>query len=77
MLIVYMCRDTMRHVIDICSRVETLGRQLGLDTEQIHTILNTNQHEHEHLAFSLGPPHYSGSYYGTISISDFNNETNQ
>ena len=66
-----MCRDTMKQAIDICSRVETLGRQLGLDTEQIHTILNTNQNENEHLSFSLGPPHYSGSYYGTISISDF------
>jgi len=66
-----MCRDNMKQTINICSRVETLGRQLGLDTEQIHAILNTNQHEPERLSFSLGPPHYSGSYYGTISISDF------
>ena len=39
--------------------------------EQINAIMNTDQHEPEHLSFSLGPPHYSGSYYGTISISDF------
>jgi hypothetical protein len=58
--------------MNICSRVELLGRQLGLDTEQINAILDTNQHENEHLSFSLGPPLYSGGYYGTISISDFN-----
>jgi hypothetical protein len=72
MINVYMCRDTMKQSMNVCSRVETLGRQLGLDTEQIHAIMNTNQQEPEHLSFSLGPPMYSGGYYGTISISDFN-----
>jgi hypothetical protein len=66
-----MCRDNMKQTMNICSRVELLGRQLGLDSEQINTIMNTDQHEPEHLSFSLGPPHYSGSYYGTISIRDF------
>ena len=67
-----MCRDTMKQAMNVCSRVETLGRQLGLDTEQIHAIMNTNQQEPEYLSFSLGPPMYGGGYYGTISISDFN-----
>ena len=71
MIIVYMCRDNMKQTMNICSRVEKLGRQLGLDTEQIHAIMNTNQHENEQLSFSLGPPYYGGGYYGTISISDF------
>jgi hypothetical protein len=70
MINVYMCRDTMRQSMNLCSRVETLGRQLGLDTEQIKAILTTDHHENEHVSFSLGPM-YSGSYYGTISIKDF------
>jgi len=61
----------MKQAIDVCSRVEELGRQLGLDAEQIHAIVNAPHDEPEHLSFSLGPPHYSGSYYGTISIRDF------
>lgn len=66
-----MCRDTMKQSINVCFRVERLGRQLGLDAEQIKAIINTTQQEPEHLSISLGPPHYSGSYYGTISIRDF------
>lgn len=73
MIIVYMCRDTMKQTMDVRSRVEKLGKQLGLDTEQIHSILNKNQHDTEHLTFTLGPPMYSGGYYGTISINDFIN----
>ena len=66
-----MCRDTMKQAMNVCSRVEQLGRQLGLDAEQINAIMTTTRHEPEHLSFALGPPHYSGSYYGTISIRDF------
>jgi hypothetical protein len=54
------------------SQVEDLGKQLGLPTEQIQNILNNTQYNTEHLSFLVGPPMYCGSYYGTVSINDFN-----
>ncbi len=54
------------------SRIEELGRQLGLSTEQIHSIMNDALYDTEPVWLSLGPPHYPGAHYGTISIIDFN-----
>ena len=67
-----MCHDIMKHKTTFTSRVEELGKQLQLPTEQIRAIQKTTKHSTEHLSFSLGPPHYSGSYYGSVSIKDFN-----
>jgi hypothetical protein len=53
------------------SRIVELGRQLGLTTEQIHSIMESTPHSTEPVSLSLGPPHYSGSFYGTVSINDF------
>jgi hypothetical protein len=61
----------MKQTINIRSRVEDLGKLLGLDIDQIHSVLNNTQRDNEHLSFSLGPG-YRGSYYGTISINSFN-----
>jgi hypothetical protein len=54
------------------SRIEELGKQLELPTELIQNILNNTKHDNEHISFSVGPPNYSGGYYGTVSINDFN-----
>jgi hypothetical protein len=72
MIIVYVCHDIMNQKMKSRFRVEELGRQLGLPTEQIQTILNNTKQETENLSFSVGPPWYCGAYYGTISINDFN-----
>ncbi len=62
----------MKQSIVFNPQIIQLGKQLGLDAEQIQSILRTTQQTTEHLSFSQGPPQYPGSYYGTISISDFN-----
>lgn len=72
MVIVYMCHDIMKHNKSSRSQIEEFGKQLGLPTEQIHSILNNTRHSNEYLSFSLGPPHYPAGYYGTVSINDFN-----
>ena len=48
-----------------------LGKKLGLNKENMDTILKDILPRNEHLSFSLGPPLYSGGYYGTVSINDF------
>jgi len=54
------------------SRIVELGRQLGLTTEQIHSIMNDTLHDTELVSISLGPPRYPGAHYGTVSVIDFN-----
>ena len=54
------------------SRIVELGRQLELTSEQIHSIMNDTLHDVEPVSLSLGPPHYPGTHYGTVSIIDFN-----
>jgi hypothetical protein len=51
--------------------ITELGKQLGLSTEQIHSVMDNGPHSTESISLSLGPPHYSGSFYGTVSINDF------
>lgn len=46
-----------------------LGKKIGLDKKEIHTILNDNAVV-EPTYFSSGPPFYPGNRYGAISISD-------
>lgn len=53
------------------SRVIKLGKQLDLPTKQIQNILNNAQPVTEYVSFSLGPPHYPGAFYGSISSNDF------
>jgi hypothetical protein len=53
------------------SQITELGRQIGLTTEQIHSIMDNTSHSSEPVSLSLGPPRYSGSFYGTVSINDF------
>jgi len=54
------------------SRIVELGRKLGLTTEQINSIMDDTLHDTEPVSLSLGPPHYPGTHYGTVSIIDFN-----
>jgi hypothetical protein len=53
------------------SRIIELGRQLGLTTEQIRSIMEDILYDTEPVSLSLGPPHYPGAFYGTVSINDF------
>jgi hypothetical protein len=61
----------MKQIKTMNPKIKRLGKQLGLDTKHIRNILNNTQHTTEQMSFSQGPPMYSGSYYGTISINDF------
>jgi len=56
---------------DPTSQLLDLGKQLGLSTEQIHSILDTSPQKTERIAFPLGPPHYHSGFYGTVSIAHF------
>jgi hypothetical protein len=67
-----MCHDIMKQIMKHQSQIFELGKQLGLTARQIHAILTTPRHTTEQLSLSLGPPFYSGGYYGTFSINDFN-----
>lgn len=51
--------------------IAELGKQLGLSTEQIHSVMDNGPHSTESVSLSLGPPHYPGSFYGTVSLNDF------
>jgi hypothetical protein len=62
----------MKQIVNPRSQIIELGKQLGLNTKQMHSILNNTSHTIEQLSFSQGPPMYGGSYYGTISINAFN-----
>jgi DNA-binding transcriptional MerR regulator len=53
------------------SQIAELGRQLGVTAEQIHSIMDDTLHDTEPVSLSLGPPHYPGSFYGTVSLNDF------
>jgi hypothetical protein len=59
------------------SQIRELGQQLGLNREQIYSILNNTHHITEEYSCVLGPPHYPASFYGTISINEFNNVFNK
>jgi len=52
-------------------QIVELGTQLGLNMEQIDSILKEPQHTTEYLNLSVGPPHYCGTFYGSVSINDF------
>jgi hypothetical protein len=68
-----MCHGIMRQIVKPRSQIMELGQQLGLNQEHLHTILHNTKQPMEHLSVTCGPPWYCGSYYGTISINDFNN----
>jgi hypothetical protein len=51
-------------------QITELGRQLGVTVEQIHSIMDDTLHDTEPVSLSLGPPHYPGSFYGTVSLND-------
>lgn len=53
------------------SRIVELGRQLGFSPEQVYAIIDNTLHDTESVSLSLGPPHYPGVHYGTVSINDF------
>jgi hypothetical protein len=53
-------------------QIVKLGKQLGLDSEQISSILSNTQQFRERPFLRLGPPHYGGAFYGAVSINEFN-----
>ena len=54
------------------SKIYNLGKQLGLNNNEIRTILNNNKETKQNTALTIGPwpPSYPGTHYGTISIKD-------
>ncbi|MCK5030528.1 MAG: hypothetical protein KAR64_03590 [Thermoplasmatales archaeon] len=52
-------------------KIYGLGIKLGLNKKDINDIMKDTSMRDEQTSFSLGPPGYSGSFYGTVSINDF------
>jgi len=52
-------------------KIYGLGFNLGLNKKEINAILSESLIKDEHASFSLGPPKYPGSFYGTFSINEF------
>jgi hypothetical protein len=48
-----------------------LGIKLGLSKKDINDVMKDTSMGDEQTSFSLGPPGYPGSFYGTVSINDF------
>jgi len=48
-----------------------LGEKLGLAKKDFDDILKNTDSRKEQSSFSVGPPWYPGTKYGTISINDF------
>jgi len=57
------------------SNLIEIGRMLGLNKKDIEDIINPTPTNNEQILFTIGPddPVYPASYYGTISIKDFQN----
>ena len=52
-------------------KIDGLGLKLGLSKKDINYIMKDTSMGDEQTSFSLGPPGYPGSFYGTVSINDF------
>jgi len=52
-------------------KIYGLGIKLGLNKKDINDIMKDTSMRDEQTSFSLGPPGYHGSFYGTVSINDF------
>ena len=52
-------------------KIYGLGIKLGLSKKDINDIMKDTSMGDEQTSFSLGPPGYPGSFYGTVSINDF------
>ncbi len=52
-------------------KIYGLGIKLGLNKKDINDIMKDTSMRDEQTSFSLGPPGYPGSFYGTVSINDF------
>lgn len=55
----------------IISKIHKLGSKLGLNKNEIDTMINKQEFIQEQTSFSFGPPFYPGNRYGTISIKEF------
>jgi hypothetical protein len=56
------------------TKIQELGKTLGMNKEEINQILNNNTKTKEEFLLLLGPrPYGCGGYYGTISINHFRN----
>ena len=51
--------------------IYNLGNQLGLNNNEIRTILNNTRETKQQTVLTIGPYPYPGTHYGTISIRDF------
>jgi len=52
--------------------IYNLGDKLGLNNDEIRTMLNKYNETKQQAVITIGPyPSYPGTHYGTISIKDF------
>ena len=45
--------------------------KVGLNKKDFDNIFKNPNKSNEHLLYSIGPPCYPGTKYGTISVNDF------
>ena len=55
--------------------IDELGLMLGLEKKNMDQLLKEVSPRDEQVSFSLGPPLYTGGFYGTISVNDFENQS--
>lgn len=48
-----------------------LINQVGLNKKDFDDFLKNLNKSNKHLSYSVGPPFYPGTKYGTISVIDF------
>jgi hypothetical protein len=48
-----------------------LINQVGLNKKDFDDFLKNPNKNNKHLSYSVGPPFYPGTKYGTISVNDF------
>ncbi len=67
-----MLRDTMLQNTNMDGeRLNKLTNTLGINKEELKTILEDRDSSNRQAFLTAGPQMYSSSYYGTISIKDF------
>ena len=67
----------MYSLLDLEEKMKKYGKlykliyKVGLNKKDFDNILKNSNNSNEHLSYSIGPPWYPGTKYGTISVNDF------
>lgn len=66
-----MLYDTMKLISKVnWKEINEIGKIIGLNQKEIEKIMQRSPMQYEQTSLSTGPG-YRGSYYGTVSINDF------